>query len=215
MALQVIGAGLGRTGTNSLKLALERLLGGPCYHMYELMQNPEHGAHWERAVAGQPVDWDTLFAGYKAGVDWPVCAFWREISVAYPDALVLLSTRKTPEAWWDSMSRTIVPILEAPPLAASAEEQRGMQTIHEMMRTRFTPEWGKPEAAIAAYERQAAEVRATVPPERLIDWQPSQGWGPICEGLGLEVPSEPFPHENRTDDFRDNVEQHMARGRTG
>ncbi len=210
MALQVVGAGLGRTGTNSLKLALEELLGSPCYHMFELMQRPQDGPVWERAVHGEPVDWNELLADYRATVDWPACAFWREIWAANPDAVVLLSSRETPQAWWASMEKTIVPVLNGPPLGDDPEAERGQAMILELMRTRFTPDWGDREAAIAAYGRHCEEVRSEVPKGKLIDWQTGDGWEPICAGLGLEVPSTPFPHENRTVDFRANVEQRMS-----
>src|SRR5205807_4528487 len=116
MALKVVGAGLGRTGTNSLKLALEQLLGAPCYHMLEVMQHPQHTPSWEAAVRGEAVDWSTLLNGYAATVDWPASAFWSELRASNPDALLLLSTRDSARRWWESMQRTIVATLsgEAP-----------------------------------------------------------------------------------------------------
>src|SRR5262245_3217336 len=101
MSLRVVGAGLGRTGTMSLKIALERLLGAPCYHMIEVFQHPEHVAFWHEAALGRMPDWDQLFAGYAAAVDWPSAAFWPELMEAYPDALVVLSVRDT-QSWWQS-----------------------------------------------------------------------------------------------------------------
>jgi hypothetical protein len=93
VTLRVVGAGLGRTGTLSLKLALEKLLGAPCYHMLGLFERPEHVATWDAAARGERVDWHGLMRGYAAAVDWPACAFWRELSAANPDAVILLSTR--------------------------------------------------------------------------------------------------------------------------
>src|SRR5437016_10297258 len=101
MPLKVVGAGLGRTGTNSLKLALERLLGAPCYHMFEVRQHPEHVPIWADAANGRPVNWDALFEGYTSAVDWPACAYWRILMDRYPDSIVILS-RRDPEAWWSS-----------------------------------------------------------------------------------------------------------------
>src|SRR5579862_575672 len=101
MALRVIGAGLGRTGTFSLKLALERLLDGKCYHMMEVFENPHHVADWQSAADGNMPDWDKLFTGYVAAVDWPVSAYYYELAHAYPDALVVHSVRD-PDAWWGS-----------------------------------------------------------------------------------------------------------------
>src|SRR5450631_2293790 len=145
MALRVIGAGLGRTGTNSLKLALERLLGGRCYHMYELIERPQDTASWESAVAGRPVDWNSLLHDYRATVVFPAAVFWREILQANPDAIVLLSSRDSTDTWWASVEKTIVPSLSGavPPDQPDWARRRAMNV--EMMRTRLTPLW--PEAA--------------------------------------------------------------------
>src|SRR6266566_10081202 len=99
MTLRVIGAGMGRTGTMSLKLALERLLGGPCYHMVEVFPRPAHFGLWTAAGRGKPTDWHALFDGFVAAVDWPAAAFWKEIADAFPEAIILLSTRDS-ESWW-------------------------------------------------------------------------------------------------------------------
>jgi hypothetical protein len=207
--LRVVGAGLGRTGTNSLKLALEQLLGAPCYHMFELIGHQEKLPAWEGAVAGGETDWEAVFDGYAATVDWPGCAFWRELRDANSDAMVLLSVRD-PEGWWASMESTIVPILSGPPIPGDPDGGRGQAMIKEMFRTRFTPDWADRERAIAAFEAHAEQVRSEVPAERLIEWRTGEGWEPICEGLGMAVPSAPFPHENASGDFAANVERHMA-----
>src|SRR5205823_714771 len=115
MTLRLVGAGLGRTGTHSLKLALEQLLGAPCYHMFEVLQHPDHIPVWQQAVdgAGSGTDWDAVFSGYRSAVDWPVAAFWRELADAYPDAVVLLSVRPADE-WWRSADKTIWEISRRP-----------------------------------------------------------------------------------------------------
>jgi hypothetical protein len=202
MALQVVGAGLGRTGTNSVKVALEQLLGGPCYHMFELARRDRDTPVWRAAVRGEAVDWDALLGGYVATVDWPACAFWRELWDANPEANVLLSTRDSPQTWWESMQRTIVPTIsgEVPPDEPATARRRAM--VVEMMGERFTPDWSDRDAAIAAYERHNEQVRQAVPAEHLIDWRPSDGWEPICAALELPVPVAAFPRENTTADFR-------------
>src|SRR5207244_1907794 len=106
MSLRVVGAGLGRTATYSLKIALERLLGAPCYHMVEVFEHPEHVATWHDAALGRMPDWQEFLAGYAAAVDWPASAFWREMSEAFRDAIILLSTRD-PVSWWESAHATI------------------------------------------------------------------------------------------------------------
>jgi hypothetical protein len=196
MALKVIGAGLGRTGTHSLQLALQQLLGGPCYHMLEVMADPDvRVQQWMDAMDGN-ANWDTIMDGYVASVDWPAAAFWSELADRYPNAPVLLSTRTSTDAWFTSFNSTILQVmLRDAPNGDSPMPVR-------MMDERFTPDWRDPNACKAAYERHNAEVRATIPADRLIEWQPGDGWGPICAHLGVPVPSDPFPHVNTTDDFR-------------
>ena len=210
MALRVVGAGLGRTGTASLKQALEFLLEGPCYHMFEVFQRPQDTPVWHAAVRGEPIDWDALLANYSASVDWPACAFWRELSASNPDALILLSTRDSAEKWWASMERTIVATMKMPVPSdePAVVEHRAM--VLELLDRCFTPEWSDPDAAKAAYERHNDAVRSSAAPERLLEWRPEDGWEPICECLGLGVPDEPFPHENTTDDFRAHMDLDRA-----
>jgi Sulfotransferase domain len=202
MALRVVGAGLGRTGTNSLKVALEQLLGGPCYHMFELARRDADTPAWRAAVRGKAVDWHALLGEYVATVDWPACAFWSELWEANPEAIVLLSTRDSAQTWWESMERTIVPTIsgELAPDEPATARRRAM--VVEMMGERFTPDWSDRDAAISAYERHNEQVRQAVPAERLIDWRPSDGWEPICAALQLPVPPTSFPRENTTADFR-------------
>ena len=194
MTLRVVGAGLGRTGTLSLKLALERLLGAPCYHMLEVFAHPEHVALWHAAARGEPVDWRGLFAGYAAAVDWPVGSFWPEVSEAFPEALIVLSTRSA-ESWWQSASQTIFPT------SAKAAGTPWHAMWMELARSRFTTRLDDRAAAIAAYERHNADVRARAPNERLLEWSAREGWAPLCRALGVPVPEEPFPHANSTEAF--------------
>jgi len=203
MTLRVVGAGLGRTGTHSLKVALEQLLGGPCYHMLEVIDHPEYIQHWQDAVDGRPVDWDVVFEGYTAAVDWPASAFYKQLAEKYPDAVVLLSTRANADAWWNSADATIFEISrrDVPPDLPDFL-QRQMKMAQDMFSKTFTPDWQNPDAAKRAYERHNAEVRATIAPERLVEWQPGDGWGPLCRALGVAVPSESFPHVNSTAEFR-------------
>ncbi len=205
MQLKVVGAGLGRTGTTSLKKALEVLTGGPCYHMFEVFEHPESVAGWHAVVRGESEDWDALMGDYTASVDWPAAAYWPELSVANPDAIVLLSSRARPAEWWASMEKTIITILttELPPGDQGRAAHRAM--VLDLFDRRFTPDWRDPHAAMAAYERHNVRVRSEVPAERLVDWQPGDGWEPICAALGVAVPSDPFPHENSSAEFQANV----------
>jgi Sulfotransferase domain len=205
MALQLIGAGLGRTGTSSLKTALERLLGGRCYHMYELRERPEDVARWERALAGSDQEWGAIFAGYEATVDWPAASFWPELAAAYPQAPVLLSRRESAESWWASMEKTIVAVLGEPPPEDDPRLARQRRMTRAILAERLDERWWERERAIAAYERHNERVRSEVPAGRLIEWTPGDGWAPLCAGLGVAEPETPFPHLNTTREFREIV----------
>src|SRR3954454_12485039 len=117
MPLAVIGAGLGRTGTNSLKVALERLLRGRCYHTHEVVLNLDHVPLWQRAFAVGDGDWNALFDGYSAAVDWPACRFWPQLARRFPEALIVLSTRHSAEEWWTSADKTVFASMERGPLS--------------------------------------------------------------------------------------------------
>lgn len=195
MPLQVVGAGLPRTGTASLKEALEILLGGKCHHMRELPSHPfDLGEGWTRALAGQAPDWEQLLAGYVATVDWPASLFWRELSIAYPDALVLLSVRNTAEVWWQSAESTILPVAR---LSLAPDWKGGRDFLTLLEKFTGTTHWDNPATLMNAYERHNAAVRETIPRHRLLEWQAEEGWAPICRALGLPIPNQPFPWTNR------------------
>jgi hypothetical protein len=200
VTVRVVGAGLGRTGTTSLKLALERLLGGPCYHMDEVRHHPSHPDAWASAYRGQMPDWSLMLDGYLACVDWPAAPLWAEISAAFPDALIVLSVRDTDD-WWVSASSTIFPAMERAYFGPDAEDNGWTHMCVEMM-NRFCSDWRDADAAKAAFERYNDEVRGSAPSDRLLVWKASDGWGPICDRLGIAVPDEPFPSVNTTAETR-------------
>lgn len=197
MSLKVVGAGVGRTGTHSLKVALEQLLGGPCHHMLEILGDPSQAPAWIDAIDGRPVDWSVLPPGYLALVDWPGCSFWPELTTANPEALVLLSVRD-PEAWYQSASNTIFQSFDRVP----AELTPWMEAVRRLLAQRFSDRFDDPAAMIDAYERHNAAVRRAVPASRLLEWEPGDGWDPLCSRLGLPRPDEPFPVTNTTEEFR-------------
>jgi hypothetical protein len=198
MGLQVVGVGFGRTGTNSLKVALEQLLGGRCHHMHEVFDRPELVPLWTDAAA----DWAAIFDGDVATVDWPAAAFWREIVAEHPDALVLLSMRETPEAWWNSAHQTIFESLAMEGMPPEIEAW--MATVTSLIRSHgIDPD--DEGSAEAAYAQHIADVRAEVPADRLVEWTTGDGWAPLCAALGMPVPDEPFPHVNTRAEFRANI----------
>lgn len=198
MSLKVIGAGVGRTGTHSLKLALEQLLGGRCHHMIEVFGNADKEIPvWTAAIRGEPVDWANLFEGYVAQVDWPGASFWPELVESFPDALVLLSVRD-PDGWYNSATGTIFN-----GMTESARSGDGwMTTMLRLLDERFSSDLDNRSAMIDAFERHNDRVRSTVPADRLLEWTPADGWDPICKRLGVAVPDEPFPLTNTTEEFR-------------
>lgn len=202
MALSVIGAGFGRTGTMSLQAALQMLDFERCYHMREVRENPGHATIWNRAAEGETVDWEELFQGYLAAVDWPTCYFWRQLAAYYPEAKIILTTRD-PERWYDSVANTIYLMMngavqESDPAVL---ERRRMARNVILART-FGGRFDDRAHAIAVYERHQAEVRAAIPAERLLVYEVADGWAPLCHFLALPVPDEAFPNINSTAEFR-------------
>ncbi len=193
--MKVIGAGFGRTGTMSLKVALEELGYGPCYHMIEVFEHPEHVPLWEAARRGEPVDWEELFDGYQATVDWPGAAFYKELSERYPEARVILTVRD-PERWYESARTTIFNLQgtsssRAPQLARDLAYQKGFRDVEDRRHM------------IEAFNRWNEEVKESIPAGRLLVYEVKEGWEPLCSFLDVEVPKDkPFPHLNDSDSFR-------------
>lgn len=212
MTIEVIGAGFGRTGTSSLQAALEELGFGPCYHMTEVFDHPEHVPVWEAAVRGEPVDWELVLGGYRAAVDWPAAAFYERLMQRYPGATVILTVRD-PERWYESTRNTIYEIqrmMESPSYAMAAlliprmrRMRRAARIVGDLAwRDLFGGRFEDREHAIAVFERCNEEVKRRVPDGRLLVYEVREGWGPLCEFLGVEVPKKPFPNLNDTEEFR-------------
>jgi hypothetical protein len=195
MTLKVIGAGFGRTGTLSLKLALEQLGFGPCYHMVEVFKNPQAPQWWVDAADGRP-DWATIFGGYNATVDWPNATFYAELAEAYPEAKVIL-TERDPEAWFASTQATIFPYDEPP-----NDDAPFNQMFRKVIGALFDYRMRDHDHVIDVYLRHNAEVRRRIPPERLLVYEVAQGWAPLCAFLDVPVPEAPMPAVNTTEQFR-------------
>jgi hypothetical protein len=206
MPLKVIGAGLGRTGTLSLKAALEGLGFARCYHMTEVFAHPGHARVWDAAARGEAVDWEALFEGYQATVDWPGCNFYREFLRLYPEAKVVLTVRD-PGRWYDSARQTIYHARHAFPAWVTPLLPRLRHLMPMLDRLIwegvFGGRFGDRDQAIGVFERHNEEVMRTVPADRLLVYEVKDGWGPLCEFLGVPVPEDrPFPHLNDTEEFR-------------
>ena len=210
MSLQVIGAGLGRTGTTSLRLALQELLGGACYHMDAVSTRPLDPTVWADAYVGQLPDWNRFFAGYVATVDWPSAPFWPQIAEAFPDALILLSVRDV-DAWWASVSSTIFPAMAGAYFTPDANDDDWTRMGRGMMAA-FSPDWQDETAAKAAFLAYNEHVRHSAPAGRLVEWQAADGWDPLCRALGVSVPDKAFPHLNSTMDARRHLGLDQSQG---
>lgn len=193
MSLKIIGAGWGRTGTVSLRTALT-ILGHTPHHMSEVFAHPEQAELFVEAADDPTFDWQRIYADYTATLDWPGCAFWRELADAYPEAKVLLSVRD-PAQWFDSYRSTIYrPVA----LGWSDDHTGAWNTMARrvIVERSFDGEAHDRQHLTEAFRRHNETVQATIAPERLLVHRVDQGWGPLCEFLGLPVPDEPFPHLN-------------------
>lgn len=194
MTLRVIGTGFGRTGTDSMREALNMLGFGPCHHMVEVNANEEQKRLWRALARGENAGWDALFAGYTACVDWPSAHYWRELIDVYPEAKVLL-TYRSPDSWWQSFEKTILAGMAQSTEPASL----GLALIRDQV---FSGKPGERALAIERYVANVDAVRTTVPKERLLVHNLGDGWEPLCAHLGVPVPAAPYPSRNATSDFR-------------
>lgn len=197
--MRVIGAGLGRTGTYSLKAALNQLGLGPCHHMEGVRQNmPVQVPLWDAAVAGRP-DWAAAYDGYGSAVDWPTASFFRELAVAYPDAKFVLTTR-SPESWAESFGETIYKVLGGRNNAPS-EMQPWLSMVVKVLEKAGIPAGLDRDGLIKAFVAHNEAVKATIPVGRLLEFDVKQGWAPLCTFLDMPVPAEPFPRTNDREEF--------------
>ena len=194
MTLRVIGAGFGRTGTLSLKLALEQLGFGPCYHMVEVFKNPLASQWWVDAADGN-ADWGRIFQGYNACVDWPAATFYATLADVYPDAKVIL-TERDPEAWFRSTQATIFPRATPPDTTAPFD-----QLFRKIIARLFDDRMRDHDHVIDAFIRHNAEVRRRIAPDRLLVYEVEHGWEPLCRFLDVAVPTTPMPNTNTTEEF--------------
>jgi hypothetical protein len=197
MTLKVIGAGFGRTGTKSLQDALDLLGVGPCYHMAEVFKNPQAPEWWSQA-ADDPdhADWEKIFKGYNATVDWPNATYYRELAEAYPDAKVIL-TERDPEVWFESTQATIFARMPPGPGA----EDPFLRMLGKVVCELFDYRMHDRDHCISVFNAHNARVREVIPAERLLVYEVAQGWGPLCDFLGVPVPPESMPKVNSREEF--------------
>ncbi|ADD42364.1 sulfotransferase family protein [Stackebrandtia nassauensis] len=195
--LDIIGASFGRTGTTSVRLALETLGFGPCHYMRHLFTDVEHARDWMWVADGNDPNWDVLLSGFASTIAWPASCYWRELAEAFPDAKVLLIDRD-PVEWYGSVSRTLY--RTRPRTAVEPRDKTIERLIWSGV---FDGRFSDPQHAMDVYRAHRDEVRATIPADRLVDVDVAAGWPPLCEALGVAVPDEPFPHANSTGEYLD------------
>jgi hypothetical protein len=201
-ALRIIGPGFGRTGTHSLKLAIEELGFGPCHHMFEVRENPGQLRFWDALNKGEPVDWASVFAGYQSQVEWPGAHYWRELRHAFPDAKVILTVRD-PDTWFDSIMETIIPSIAVGRTKYADPHQRAVsEMIYQMLYVgRFGGKMEDRGHSISIFNEHNRDVIERIPGDQLLVFDASSGWPRLCEFLEVEVPDRPFPVSNSSASF--------------
>ncbi|MFI0450328.1 sulfotransferase family protein [Actinomadura sp. 6N118] len=209
--LKLINTGLGRTGTTSLKGALDRLGYGPCFHMFDIIGDEARIAEWEKVVCdGQDPDWEALFAGYTSAVDGPPAVYYREMMNAFPEAKMILTVRDA-ERWYQSTYDTLYQFVlmneknAPPPNSLPARIYRVTSTM--VWNGLFDGRFSDKEHAIKVYDQHNQEIAQNIGPDRLLVYDVKQGWKPLCAFLGVDVPSEDFPHLNDTESMRRRLAQ--------
>ena len=202
MGLSVIGAGFGRTGTESMKMALEILGFGPCHHMKVALSIPEQEKIWRVAAHGTLPEWDQVYEGYGSGVDWPTAYYWRELSAHYPEAKILLTVRDA-ESWYASIAKTILQVINN----LTDPDSIGLKMISEGV---FENRLHDPGHTIGLYKKHNAAVRSAIPPERLLVYNLGDGWNPLCEFLDVPVPDQSYPKSNTGEEFHEFFDKRLA-----
>lgn len=199
MSMRVIGAGVGRTGTHALKLAINQLGLGPCHHMEEVLFNlPAQLPLWSAALNGHP-DWQAIYSDYNSAVDWPTAGFFRELHEVYPDAKFVL-THRNPESWAESFGETIYKFLAGRDQAPPEMKELIAMSARVIAKTGF-PDGLNRDDLIKAFVAHNEAVKSAIPADQLLVFEVKDGWEPLCDFLGKPVPSDPFPRTNSKEEF--------------
>ncbi|MEM9779663.1 MAG: sulfotransferase family protein [Pseudomonadota bacterium] len=203
--LQILGAGMGRTGTDSLRNGLIQLGFDPCHHMFVLREDARHVPPWLAVARGEAApDWDGLLEGFQAQLDWPGAFYWRELSQHFPEAKVILTLRDA-QSWYKSLASTILPFIAAKGRHLPPHRNQIAEISEIILDRTFEGRVLEPEHAMAVFDAHTQEVIAAIPPERLLVYPVGSGWEPLCQFLDCPVPDTSFPSGNSTKDFQDRV----------
>jgi hypothetical protein len=205
--MKVIGAGFGRTGTMSLKVALQQIGFGPCLHMIDLLAgNPELSDTFREAYEGRATNWAEALKDFQSTVDWPGCTFYQQLMDTYPDAPVILTVRD-PEAWYKSVNDTIYGAAQAIKTMPEMAEKPVVKMLQAIVwEGDLEGTFADKERTLSIFDNHNRKVREYVPSDRLLIFEVKQGWAPLCNFLGVDIPDEPFPHVNDTKSFLENMQ---------
>ena len=204
MSLSVIGAGFGRTGTMTLKLALEQLGLGKCHHMEEIFGDPSQLPRWLAATAGEKVDWDEIYHGYSCTADWPGAFFWHQLAGHYPDAKIIVTLRPA-ESWWESYSNTIMKFMQIVPDDAPPHIHQIVGMVKTLVGEKtFGTVYDDKQAALKAFNDHIEQVTQSIEADRLLCFSVKDGWEPLCNFLDKPIPSGAFPRSNSAEEFWEN-----------
>ena len=199
--MKVLGAGFGRTGTMSLKIALEKLGIGPCYHMREVVSHPSHIKIWYDISRGEHPNWDRLFMGFNSAVDFPVSLFYEELINKFTDSKFILTLRDF-DTWYESTANTIYKV----PTMLPDWFKRVVYPIRMFIELQVNLIWlglfknnfSDRQFTELVYNEHIESVKKTIPADKLLIYRINEGWGPLCEFLNVDKPEIPFPKVNDT-----------------
>lgn len=224
MSLKVVGLGMPRTGTSSLKAALEAIGFGPCLHMDNLFNTPPLVDAWHQFLEQGEGDFGKLFPGFASSTDFPGCLMYREIYQQYPEAKFILGCRDA-DAWYDSVMRTIYEVVPNTEEGWAGLRKRGednprfknignaLWLVGEyLLNDYFQGDFLNREHTVERYNTFYDDVRNFIPIDQLLEYEISEGWEPICKFLGVEVPELPFPYKNKTIDFQQQIGKMIGSG---
>ncbi|CAH1210592.1 Sulfotransferase family protein [Candidatus Nitrotoga sp. BS] len=201
--MKIIGCGFGRTGSLSMKIALEQLGFGPCHHMHEVIANPDkHLPYWLAASKGEKIDWDEALAGYESCVDWPTAAYWPALAEHFPDAKILLTTR-TAESWYSSISKTIFKVISDGVNEAPSDKPNpfGEMLVRMIMKNTFKGNIADRSHCINIFNQNVKSVREGFKGDKLFVYNNGDGWEGLCQWLDVLIPDTPFPRTNNEQEF--------------
>ena len=199
MGIKIIGVGVGRTGTYTLKLAINQLGYGPCFHMEEVLKNMDVQVPlWSEALKGN-ANWSAIYEGFDSAVDWPTAGFYRELLKEYPKAKFILTDRD-PETWADSFGSTIYKLVQGRN-EAPEKMQEWLNMVNKVLTKTGFPDDLEREELIKRFIAHNKAVRETIPRDQLLIFQVKEGWEPLCKFLDKPIPDMPFPRTNNREEF--------------